>query len=49
MCLAVVGVAIVTIVGKVKTWIVTTFDKAKEWIVATIVAVVVASVGKANG
>ncbi|GKV42037.1 hypothetical protein SLEP1_g49493 [Rubroshorea leprosula] len=49
MSLAVVSMAIVTAVGKVKTWIVTAFDKAKEWVVATIVVAVVASVGKAKG
>ncbi|GKV36523.1 hypothetical protein SLEP1_g44645 [Rubroshorea leprosula] len=49
MSLAVVGVAIVTAVGKVETWIVTAFDKAKEWVVATIVPAVVAVVGKAKG
>ncbi|GKV50342.1 hypothetical protein SLEP1_g57051 [Rubroshorea leprosula] len=48
MSLAVVGVAIVTVVGKVKTWIVTAFDKAKEWVVATFVAAVVVAVGKAK-
>ncbi|GLT80521.1 hypothetical protein SLA2020_519560 [Shorea laevis] len=45
MSLAVVGVAIVTAVGKVKTWIVTVFDKAKEWVVAIVIAAV-AAVGR---